>query len=212
MLKLKNKGAAVLMAALCLLSACGGGGGSPEPVWTPIPDMEFRGSTPPVLLTTAGAGDTFNLECTITSHGYFAAETHLAIIAMQDLSLPYLQGHGLAIGRTGDLGYLNIDKPRVSIETWSPLAGLLWTQKRDSYLPPDKLSPVLAEDTPYAVTLTTDGYRIHYTAAGYDSGEWENKNTLWNMKQRGLVFANAFSPPGDWSLSLKGCRYRWSAR
>jgi hypothetical protein len=208
-----------LRALLCLefvcLTACsggGGGGGAPETPWTPLADMEFRSGTPAVKLTTVGEGNTFELQCTVSSRGYFTQSAHLAIVAQQDLSLPGLQGNGLAIGRTGDLGYLNIDKPRFSIETWGPSAGLFWGHKRDGYLPPEKLSPELAEDTPYPFTLTIAKYSIRYTAANYDSGPWDNKNNAFDFNAKGLVFANAFGLPDGVSVSLKSCRYRWSAQ
>lgn len=211
--------ALVCLALACAAAACGGGGGggvATAEKWQPLPDVALRNGAGVVRYKTEGEGNKFRLQCTVRSDGYWGAKdavgrtSHVALVTRQPESADSIKGSGLAIGRTGDLGYLNIDTPRFSIETWAPGAGNLWSVNRDSYLPPDRLGPVLSDATDYPFTLETDGKTVRYTVAGYDSGPWEDRNTLF-VSGRWVMFADAFQPLGSWTMAFTGCRYLWSA-
>ena len=222
-----------LRALLCLafvcLVACGGGGGgpaapAPEAAWTTIPDftLSMYGEGKVTITSTEAGGHNvgdgvFELQCTVTSRGYWPMWTHLAVITRADTELPgSLWGAGLAIGKTGDVGAFSIVDPRAVIETWALGAGPLGGMgNRDSILYQDSLGPILVDDMPYPFAvqnIVKGGQRfIHYTMAGYDSGTHADANTLYDTTETGVILADASRLPGSWALEFTSCRHRWSA-
>lgn len=213
-----------LIAAAVLRSAKG----EPEPApWETISDFSIDNDRHIGLQLMATDARGLNvadgvqeLQCTMTSRGYFATGGHIAIL-MRYTPPPYpgLAGAGLAVGRTGDVQFLNITEPRPIVETWAPGAGLQYAAKpvaRDSILPPETLGPILADATPYPILLqmgVRGGKRfVRYTMAGYDSGEWADPTTGNDVTQTGILVATSVhdNAPGM-RAEFTDCRTRWSA-